>query len=146
MVKVKIQKLHNDVIAPEYQTEHSSGMDLHAYLDNILLTYLNPRDRRLIKCGFKMELPEGYEAVIRPRSGLSIKHGITMINSPGTIDNDYRGEIGVLLLNLGHERFKIEQGMRIAQMIIQPVIQITWVEGVVNDTIRGTGGFGHTGH
>lgn len=129
---------------PQYATPLSAGMDLRANLDAPVT--LRPLERTLIKTGLFIELPEGYEAQIRPRSGLALKKGITVLNSPGTIDADYRGEIGVILINLSDQPFVIENGERICQMIISKHEQITWTETeVLNETQRGAGGFGHTG-
>ncbi len=129
---------------PAYQTEHSAGMDLRANLESPVT--LQPLQRALISTGLFIELPQGYEAQIRPRSGLAFKHGLTVLNSPGTIDADYRGEIKVLLINLSDTPFTIENGERIAQMIVAPYQQVQWqtVE-VLTDTIRGAGGYGSTG-
>jgi len=135
----------HDLPLPAYQSEHAAGMDLHAAIE--LAITLQPGDIQLIPTGFAMALPDGYEAQIRPRSGLAVKHGISMPNTPGTIDADYRGEVKVPLINLGHCAFTLERGMRIAQMIIAPVSQATWIEvEELTDTRRGDGGFGHTGH
>jgi len=129
---------------PAYETEHSAGMDLRAYLDDE--TIIRQGQRKLIKTGLFIELPEGHEAQIRPRSGLALKHGITVLNSPGTIDADYRGEIMVLLINLGDEDFEIKNGDRIAQMIISKHERIEFVESEnLNETKRGAGGYGSTG-
>jgi dUTP pyrophosphatase len=129
---------------PSYATEGSAGMDLRAALDASLI--LKPGERLLIPTGMAIALPAGYEAQVRPRSGLAIKHGVTMLNSPGTIDSDYRGEIKVIAINHSAENFKIERGERIAQMVIAPVSRAQWkqVESL-EDTARGAGGFGHTG-
>jgi dUTP pyrophosphatase len=130
---------------PDYQSSHAAGMDLHAAIDREIM--LAPGEIQLIPCGFAMALPEGYEAQVRPRSGLASRHGITMINSPGTIDADYRGEVKVPLINLGGEPFTITKNMRIAQMIIAPVSRARWeTVDALPDTVRGSGGFGHTGH
>ncbi len=143
MVQVKIvnQSQHS---LPAYQTEHAAGMDVYANLEAEIK--LQPLERALIPTGFFIELPLGYEAQIRPRSGLAYKHGITVLNSPGTIDADYRGEVKVLLVNLSNETFIIKNGERIAQMIIAPYTQIQWqpVESL-SETQRGTGGYGSTG-
>ena len=129
---------------PEYKTKYSAGMDLCANLDNDLI--LKPLQRVLVPTGLFMELPEGYEAQIRPRSGLAIKNGITVLNTPGTIDADYRGEIKVILINLSDENFTIHSGDRICQMVIAKYEQaeIQEVE-ILSDSDRGEGGFGHTG-
>jgi dUTP pyrophosphatase len=130
---------------PKYETEASAGMDLRANLEAPVL--LKPLQRTLIPTGLFMELPQGYEAQVRPRSGLAVKHGITVLNTPGTIDSDYRGEVKVILINLSDTDFEIRDGERIAQMIISAHIQaqLEAVE-VLNETSRGAGGFGHTGH
>lgn len=129
---------------PSYATEGSSGMDLRAHLEMPVL--LKPMERTLIPTGIFIALPEGYEAQIRPRSGLAIKQGITCLNSPGTVDADYRGELKVILINLSSETQTIQDGERIAQMVIQKVEKITWVENTILDTTeRNDGGFGHTG-
>ncbi len=129
---------------PKYATPLSAGMDLRASIDEPIK--LEPLARCLVKTGLHIELPEGYEAQIRPRSGLAYKHGISIVNSPGTIDADYRGEIGVLLVNLSNEAFTIEDGERIAQMVIAKHESIVWEEvETLSDSERGAGGFGHTG-
>ncbi len=129
---------------PQYATTQSAGIDLRANLSEPIT--LKPLERKLIPTGLFIELPEGYEAQIRPRSGLALKHGITVLNSPGTIDADYRGEIGVILINLSDSEFTIEHGERICQMIIASHEQAEWVEvEELNETERGAGGFGHTG-
>jgi dUTP diphosphatase len=144
---VKIKKVGDapGFSIPCYMSEGASGMDLHAALPGVLS--LKPMQRDLIPCGFSIEIPEGYEAQVRPRSGLAIKFGITCLNSPGTIDHDYRGEVKVVLINLGSEVFEIKPGDRIAQLVIQKVERVT-VQLVeeVNSTQRGGGGFGSTGH
>ena len=129
---------------PEYATSVSAGMDIRANIDEPIV--LKPLERRLIPTGLFIELPEGYETQIRPRSGLAIKKGITVLNSPGTIDADYRGEICVILVNLSTEDFIINDGERICQMVIAQHAQASWVEvNELNETDRGAGGFGHTG-
>ncbi len=129
---------------PQYATLWSAGMDIRANLDQAIS--LLPLERKLIPTGLFIELPEGYEAQIRPRSGLALKKGITVLNSPGTIDADYRGEIGVILINLSNETFVIEDGERICQMVIAEHAKAEWIEvDNLNDTERGAGGFGHTG-
>lgn len=126
-------------------TEHSAGFDLAAAVEKP--TRIKPGDILLVPCGFAMAIPHGYEAQVRPRSGLASKFGITMVNAPGTIDSDYRGEVKVPLINLGRKTFTIERGMRIAQMLILPVPQVKLVEvRELDATKRGKGGFGHTGH
>ena len=129
---------------PSYATEGSAGMDLMANLENPVV--LNSLERTLIPTGLFIELPKGHEAQIRPRSGLAIKQGITCLNTPGTIDADYRGEIKVILINLSNEQQTIKPGERIAQMVIQTVEQVQWQEvEVLTETVRSAGGFGHTG-
>jgi len=129
---------------PQFETAQSAGMDLRANIDAPVV--LQPGDRALIPTGIKMALPEGYEAQIRPRSGLAYKHGISVLNSPGTIDADYRGDVGVLLINHGREPFTVEDGMRVAQMVVAQYSQFQWytVEDL-DETDRGEGGFGSTG-
>lgn len=127
---------------PEYATPASAGVDLRASGGCVIL----PGGRALVPTGLRIALPEGYEAQIRPRSGLALRHGITLPNSPGTIDADYRGEIGVILMNLGSEPFTVEPGDRIAQMVVAPVARVVWREAEALDaTERGEGGFGSTG-
>ena len=129
---------------PKYETMSSAGMDLRASLETSIV--LKPMERRLLSTGLFLELPIGYEAQIRPRSGLAFKHGITVLNSPGTIDADYRGEIKILLINLSDTAFEIKSGDRIAQMIITTHTQVNWNEvNILSETVRGTGGYGHTG-
>jgi dUTP pyrophosphatase len=129
---------------PDYATIHSAGMDLRANLENPVV--LKPLERSLIPTGIYIQLPNGYEAQIRPRSGLAIKHGISIVNAPGTIDADYRGEIKVILANLSNEDFTINDGERICQMIVAKHERVEWVEvDELDETERGDGGFGHTG-
>lgn len=144
-MKVKVNIINKSKNAlPAYATDFSAGMDLRASLDAPVT--LNPMQRKLIPTGLFIELPEGYEAQIRPRSGLALKKGITVLNTPGTIDADYRGEIGVILINLGEEPFVIENGERICQMVIAQHAVATLVEvSELTVTERGAGGFGHTG-
>jgi len=142
-MKVKIVNRSKNPL-PQYETVASAGMDLRADLESPVT--LQPMERTLIPTGLFMELPVGYEAQVRPRSGLAIKHGIGVLNSPGTIDADYRGEIKVILVNLSNEAFTINNGDRIAQMVIAPHIQAELEEvEVLTETERGAGGFGHTG-
>lgn len=130
---------------PEYATPQSAGMDLRADIDKPIL--LKSLDRKLIPTGLYIALPEGYEAQIRPRSGLAIKHGITCLNSPGTIDADYRGNVGVELVNLSHEDYVVQPGERIAQMVINKVEHaVLFTVDTLDETERGEGGFGHTGN
>lgn len=131
-----------DLNLPSYQTSEAAGMDLMANEDAVL----EPGQRALVACGFSMELPIGYEAQVRPRSGLAIKHGIGLLNSPGTIDSDYRGEVKVILINHGEQAFSIAVGDRIAQMVVAPITRVTWrPTAQLADSERGSGGFGHTG-
>ena len=145
-IKVKIKRLAHaqDLPLPMRMTEHAAGFDVSAAVTEP--TVLQPGDIRLIPCGFAMAVPHGYEAQVRPRSGLSSRHGVTLVNAPGTIDSDYRGEVHVPLINLGRSPFTIERGMRIAQMLILPIpaSEIVEVEEL-DETKRGEGGFGHTG-
>ncbi len=146
MVKVKVKRLSHaeGIELPSYATPHSAGLDLRAAIDEPIT--LKPMERALIPTGFIFEIPEGYEGQVRPRSGLAVKKGITVLNSPGTIDADYRGEVKVILINLGQEEVKIERGERIAQLIIAPVSRVELVEvEEVSATARGDGGFGSTG-
>ncbi len=143
-MKVRIVN-KSDHPLPEYSTEMSAGMDLRAYLKEPVV--LKPLERNLIPTGLYIELPPGYEAQIRPRSGLAIKKGITVLNTPGTIDADYRGEIRVILVNLSQEEFTIENGERICQMVISACVHVKWnLVDELNETQRGAGGFGHTGN
>lgn len=133
-----------DLPLPHYATDGSAGADLHAAVDADLV--LAPGARAAVPTGFAFALPSGYEAQVRPRSGLALKSGITLPNSPGTIDADYRGEVQVILLNAGHEPFVVTRGMRIAQIVIAPVTRAAWrEEASLDDTVRGAGGFGSTG-
>ena len=147
LLSVKILRLHpenTDIPLPAYATEGSSGMDIHAAVEDEVI--LKPGETDLIPTGFTIEIPAGYEAQIRPRSGLAIKHNIGILNSPGTIDADYRGEVKIILTNFGHIPFTVRRGDRIAQMVICPVVRIAWDEvHTVQKTDRGAGGFGHTG-
>lgn len=143
MITVKIINRSNNPL-PEYQSQHAAGMDLMAFLAEPIT--LNPLQRALVSTGLFIELPEGYEAQVRPRSGLALNHGITVLNSPGTIDADYRGEIKVLLINHGSDAFSITNGMRIAQLIVSPVTKISWQQTEnLSPTQRGSGGYGSTG-
>ena len=143
MIEVKVVNASKEAL-PAYQTPLSAGMDLRANVTEPVL--LQPGQRTLVPTGLRIELPAGYEAQIRPRSGLALKHGITVLNSPGTIDADYRGEIQVLLVNLSEQAFEIKQGERIAQMVVARHERVQWSESAeLSDTERGAGGFGHTG-
>ncbi|MFN5438843.1 MAG: dUTP diphosphatase [Bacteroidota bacterium] len=142
---MKVQIVNKSTHAlPAYATSGSSGMDLRAFLSHPIT--LAPMERMLVPTGLFMEIPQGFEAQVRPRSGLAIKQGITCLNTPGTIDADYRGEIKVILINLSNEPQVIEDGDRIAQMVFQKVEQVEWVEtDHLGETLRSEGGFGHTG-
>lgn len=129
---------------PDYATPAAAGMDLRACLDTPVV--LHPGERRLIPTGLSLELPEGYEAQVRPRSGLALRHGVTVLNAPGTVDADYRGEVGVLLIHLGDEPFTIQDGERIAQMVVARHEKVEWESAdELTDTERGAGGYGHSG-
>lgn len=142
---VKVRRVRpSDLPLPKYQTPLSAGMDLLADLAESV--QLAPMERRLIPTGLSIELPANYEAQVRPRSGLALKQGITCLNTPGTIDADYRGEVGVLLVNLSNQAVTLNRGDRIAQLVIAPVVQAVWDEtDSLSDTARGAGGFGSTG-
>jgi dUTP pyrophosphatase len=145
-ITVKVKRLANGegVPLPSFATAHSAGADLRAAVEGSVV--IQPGEIRLVPCGFAMALPPGYEAQVRPRSGLSSQHGLTLINSPGTIDADYRGEVQVPLVNHGKEPFSVERGMRIAQMVIAAVPKVAFAEvEELDETARGSGGFGHTG-
>ena len=135
-----------DLPLPSYGTSEAAGMDLRAAVPEDAPLTLKPGARELVPTGFAMAIPPGFEAQIRPRSGLALKHGLSLVNAPGTIDSDYRGEIKIILINQGDEDFEISRGMRIAQMVIAPVLQVA-LEPVtsLDDTARGAGGFGSTG-
>ena len=135
---------HSSNPLPEYSTGNSAGMDLRANLEKVVS--LEPLERKLIPTGLFIELPEGYEAQIRPRSGLALKKGISVLNTPGTIDADYRGEIGIILVNLSNDIYVVENGERICQMVINKVETIAWTPvDYLEESKRGDGGFGHTG-
>ena len=143
-VRVPIQLLSPLVELPQYATSGSAGVDLPAAVDQPISIAAGAR--ALIPCGFAIAVPEGFEAQVRPRSGLAAKHGVTVLNAPGTIDSDYRGEVKVILINLGTEHFTVTTGMRIAQLVVAPVTRIEWEEtSTLPDTKRSSGGFGHTG-
>jgi len=142
-IKVKVTN-HSSHPLPAYATQQAAGLDLRANITEPIV--LGPLQRKLIPTGLFIELPDGYEAQVRPRSGLALKHGITVLNAPGTIDADYRGEVGVLLVNLSDTNFKIENGERIAQLVVANFAQIEWLESnQLSQSERGTGGFGSTG-
>ena len=143
-LRVRIKRLRPDASLPRYMTSHAAGMDLAAAIDEPIT--LAARERASVGTGNAISLPDGYEAQIRPRSGLATRHGITLLNSPGTIDADYRGEIRVILINHGSEAVTIRSGDRVAQMIVGPVTRVDWIEvDALGETERGGGGFGHTG-
>ena len=146
MITIDLRRLDHaeDLPVPAYATAHAAGMDLMACISADL--ELAAGRRVLVPTGFAIALPEGFEAQVRPRSGLAAKHGVTVLNAPGTIDADYRGEIGVILINHGEAAFVISRGMRIAQLVVAPVVRATWREtAALAETGRGTGGFGSTG-
>ncbi len=146
-MEVRIKRLAHaaGLPLPSYQSSGAAGLDLLAALAPDARETLRPGERRLVPTGLVVEIPPGFEAQVRPRSGLALKHGVTVLNTPGTIDSDYRGEVGVILINLGPEPFEIRRGDRIAQLVLAPVIQarLVMVEGV-SETARGAGGFGST--
>ena len=146
-INIKISRTNpsiTDIPLPSYATHGSAGMDIHAALERSVT--IKPGETTLIPTGFQIEIPHGYEAQVRPRSGLAVKYGITVLNSPGTIDSDYRGEVKIILTNLGKEEYAVQRGDRIAQMVIAPVMRAVWLEvDEVQTTARGQGGFGHTG-
>ena len=144
MIKIQIKKLSTSVSIPKYETLGSSGMDIAAHIKNNIIIY--PGEKALVPTGFSIAIPRGYEVQIRPRSGLAAKKSITVLNTPGTIDADYRGEIKVILINLGKEKFVVENGERIAQMVVCPVVQANLQEvEELSQTERGSSGFGSTG-
>ncbi len=147
-IEVRIQRLDHaeGLPLPAYETPGAAGMDLRAAVPEAEPVTLRPGARTLVPTGLKIALPEGYEAQVRPRSGLAIRQGITCLNTPGTVDSDYRGEVKVVLINLGEEDVVIRRGDRIAQMVICPVTQASWaLSEALDDTTRGAGGFGSTG-
>jgi len=145
-IKINIKRKPGceDLPLPQYMSEYASGMDICADVENELV--LSPGDIKLISAGFYMSLPIGYEAQLRPRSGLAIKHGISLLNTPGTIDSDYRGLVGIILINHGKEPYAVKRGSRIAQMVIQKVTRVeTEIVDDLDETVRASGGFGHSG-
>ena len=143
MVKLLIKKLHKNIILPEYKTDGSSGMDLMANVEQTVK--ILPGEKKIISTGIMVAIPEQYEIQIRPRSGLAAKNGISVLNTPGTIDSDYRGEIKIILINLGKDIFEINKNDRIAQMIVSPIIKVELKEvESLPETVRGKGGFGST--
>ncbi len=144
-VRVSITRLKPGVTLPEYHSEGAAGMDVAAAVDAPL--ELAPGDRCLVPCGFAIAVPQGYEAQVRPRSGLAANHGVTLLNTPGTIDSDYRGEVKVVMVNHSRMPFVVTPGMRIAQLVVAPISKVEWDEvDRLPETDRGSGGFGHTGH
>lgn len=144
MIQVKIKKLHPQAVIPAYMTEHAAGLDLCTVIEAPVM--LAPGERTLLPTGLAMEIPPGFEGQVRPRSGLALKKGVSLVNSPGTIDADYRGEIGIIIINHGVKPVEILPGDRVAQLIIAPVTQAILVEvDDLNDSVRSSGGFGHTG-
>ena len=144
MTKILIKKKSNKITLPKYETEGSSGMDIAAHIEKEIV--IEPGDKAIIPTGFSISIPKGFEVQIRPRSGLAAKEGISVLNTPGTIDADYRGEIKVILINLGKKKFFIENGMRIPQMVVSPIIQAQFKEvEFLPETKRGESGFGSTG-
>lgn len=142
MIKLKVRKLERNAFIPKQAHKGDAGLDLFSIAELEIL----PGEVKLVKTGISIELPENTEAQIRPRSGLALKNQITVLNTPGTIDYGYRGEIGVILINHGKETFKVEKGMKIAQMVIMPILQVEVIEvAELSDSERGTGGFGSTG-
>jgi dUTP pyrophosphatase len=147
-IQIKVKPLRKDldpgIFLPRYMTENASGLDLFAAIDSDVV--VEPGERKLIPTGIALEIPVGFEGQIRPRSGLALRYGVTLVNTPGTIDADYRGEIGVLLINLGREPFRVRQGDRIAQLVISPVTKaVLKFDEELDATVRSDGGFGHTG-
>ena len=143
-LKIKVLPGNEDIPMPEYATDGSAGLDLRAAVSEPII--LNPKDRTLVSTGIIIGLTKGFEAQVRPRSGLAVKHGIMLVNSPGTIDSDYRGEIKVILFNSGNEPFEIRRGDRIAQLIVSKYERVALKKvDEIEDTSRGDGGFGHTG-
>jgi len=144
LVQLRVKKKEGRIPLPEYKSQGASGMDIKAFIGERLT--IPPMGRAKIPTGLYFEIPEGYEAQIRPRSGLADKWGVTVLNAPGTIDSDYRGELEVVLINLGEESFTVNDGDRIAQMVISPVIRVSLSEAeLLSETVRGAGGFGSTG-
>lgn len=142
LIDIDIKKLHNDAVIPYYNFDGDSGFDLHS----VEYHYICPNQQALVKTGLAMAIPEGFEMQIRPRSGLALKHQITLTNSPGTIDSTYRGEIGIIIYNLGQYPFIVQSGDRVAQGVIQPVYHAVFHEtDTLSETDRSSGGYGHTG-
>ena len=147
-VRLRILRLPHgaDLPLPSYQSADAAGLDLMAAVPADMPVILSPGERRLVPCGIALALPHGYEGQVRPRSGLAARHGVTVLNTPGTIDADYRGEVMAILVNLGAEPFTVTRGLRIAQLVIAPVVRVLIAETtVLDETVRGVGGFGSTG-
>jgi dUTP pyrophosphatase len=145
MTGIPIQILSAHAHVPEYATPGAAGLDLAAAIAEPMV--LQPGDFTLVPCGFAIALPQGFEAQVRPRSGLASRHGVTVLNAPGTIDSDYRGEVKAILINHGREPFTITPAMRIAQLVVAPIARVTWEPtSALPETARAAGGFGHTGH
>lgn len=143
MIKVRIKKINENAVIPKYAHKGDAGVDLYSAEDYLL----KPGERILVSTGIKMAIPQGYEAQVRPKSGLALKHGVTVCNTPGTVDSSYRGEVGCIMINLGNEDFKIEKGKKIAQIIFNKVEEAEFEEvDELDETTRGEGGFGSTGH
>ncbi len=145
-IEVALKQLPHarDIDPPTYGSSHAAGADIRAAVESAVT--IEPGGRALIPAGFAMALPDGLEAQVRPRSGLALKHGVTVLNAPGTIDADYRGEVGVILINHGSEPFTVRRGERIAQLVIAPCLQASWrLAESLDETVRGSGGFGSTG-
>ena len=144
MDEIAVISLSDSGSLPEYQTAGSAGADVRAHIEEAVV--LSPGQRRLIPTGLRLQIPPGYEAQVRPRSGLALRHGVTMVNAPGTVDSDYRGEVGVLLINLGSEDFTVEPGDRVAQLVFAPVTRAQFlIASQLDESVRGQGGFGSTG-
>ena len=145
-IEIKVLDHAKGLELPAYETDEAAGMDLRAALAEDEPLVLQPGQQAMVPTGLSMAMPKGFEAQVRPRSGLAAKHGLSVLNTPGTIDSDYRGEVKIILINHGQEDFTVERNMRIAQMIFAPVVQATLIEvDVLGDTARGSGGFGSTG-
>ena len=142
-IEIPLEKTDDSVVLPRYASEGASGADVHAHIGESI--EIAPGTSAMIPTGIKLEIPVGFEIQVRPRSGLAAKHMISVLNTPGTIDADYRGEIKVILINYGKESFVVEPGMRIAQLVLAPVYQAAFLEAAISETARGEGGFGHTG-
>lgn len=143
-VKIKRNKTAKDLPLPQYITCGASGMDLYADVDKELI--IKPGEIKLVSSGISLSMPEGFEGEVRPRSGLALKHGVTLVNAPGTIDSDYRGHVNLIMTNLGRSPFKIQRGDRVAQLVVKEVVRAQLVETEeLDETVRASGGFGHTG-